>query len=94
VEVLNIGSGGGTKTSENQPSGSMRTYVPVTEFRFTVFEHDPNRPWLVLGPTKHLTVELERAGDFPAWASEHWPGDRYTAELDPGQEEQRLRPST
>jgi hypothetical protein len=66
----------------------------VSEFRFTVFEHDPEKPWLVLGPTQHLTVDLERADDFRAWAAQHWPWPRFTAELDPGQEARRLKPSS
>lgn len=63
----------------------------MPEFRFTVFEHDPQRPWIVLGPTQHLTVELKRADDFAAWAAQHWSRDRFTAELDPGLEDQRLK---
>jgi hypothetical protein len=62
----------------------------VPAFRFTVFEHDADRPWIV-GETQHLTVELEQASDFTEWAAEHWPRDRFTAELEPGQEAQRLR---
>jgi hypothetical protein len=30
----------------------------VPEYRFTVTEHDPDRPWLVLGRDRH-TVDLD-----------------------------------
>jgi hypothetical protein len=63
----------------------------VAEFTYTVFEHDPQQPWIVRGETQHLTVQLDRAADFPAWAAERWPSPRFTAELDLGQQEQRLR---
>jgi hypothetical protein len=71
--------------------GSFCEHTFVPEFRFTVFEHDPDRPWIVLGPTQHLTVELEHADEFSVWAGERWPRPRFTAELDPGQESQRLK---
>jgi hypothetical protein len=62
----------------------------VPEFRYTVHEHDPAEPWLVVGETRHLTVDLDEAGEFATWAAENWPRTRYTAELDPGQEGRRL----
>jgi hypothetical protein len=65
--------------------------VFVPEFRYTVQEHDLAKPWLVVGETRHLTVELGDAREFAAWAAEKWPHDRYTAELDPGQERQWLK---
>lgn len=64
-------------------------FVPV--FRYTVREHDPVRPWLVIGDAQHLEVELTSAGAFAAWASERWPSESFTAILDPGQQERRLR---
>jgi hypothetical protein len=60
-------------------------------FRYTVFEHDLQQPWIVLGETQHLTVELDNADDFPGWAADRWPSPQFTAELDPGQQDQRLR---
>jgi hypothetical protein len=60
-------------------------------YRYTVVEHDEARPWVVIGETRHLTVELEQVADFASWAAQRWPRDRYTAELDPGQEERRLK---
>jgi hypothetical protein len=63
-------------------------FVPV--FRYSVMEHDPVRPWLVVGDARHLEVELTSVGAFAAWASERWPPDRFTVTLDPGQEERRL----
>jgi hypothetical protein len=65
--------------------------VFVPEFSHTVREHDPAKPWLVVGGARHLTVELDDAGQFGTWAAQKWPRDRYTAELDPGQEERRLK---
>jgi hypothetical protein len=62
----------------------------MPEIRFTVHEHSQDNPWIVLGAARHLTVELEHASDFAAWAAEHWPRERFTAELDPGQEPQNL----
>jgi hypothetical protein len=63
----------------------------VTIFRYTVVEHDPMRPWLVVGDAQHLEVELTSADAFAVWASERWPRDRFTVTLDPGQQERRLR---
>ena len=60
-------------------------------FRYIVIEHDPARPWLVVGDAQHLEVELTSAGAFAAGASERWPPDRFTVTLDPGQEQRRLR---
>jgi hypothetical protein len=62
----------------------------VPELHYTVHEHDRAKPWLVVGEIRHLTVELDEASEFATWAAESWPHDRYTAELDPGQERQRL----
>ena len=63
----------------------------VSEFRYSVVEHDPSRPWIVVGETRHLVVDLESAGEFSEWAGRHWPRDRYTVQLEPGQEQPRLR---
>lgn len=49
------------------------------------------RPWVIVGQTRHLTVELERPDEFGEWAAEQWPRSRYTARLDPGQEQRRLK---
>lgn len=60
-------------------------------YRYTVVEHDEMRPWVIVGQTRHLTVELERPDEFGEWAAEQWPRSRYTARLDPGQEQRRLK---
>jgi hypothetical protein len=63
----------------------------MPELRYTVIEHDPDEPWIIIGETRHLTIELPDIRDFAAWAAECWPREQYTAELEPGQEEQRLK---
>ena len=63
-----------------------RTFV--REFRYTVTEYDPYQPWLLVGATRRLTVELEDAEGFTAWAARTWPPPRYQADLEP----EALRP--
>jgi hypothetical protein len=57
-------------------------FVPL--FSFTVTEHDPERPWIVLG-SERQTVTLDDGVDFFEWSSERWPRPRWTVELDPWQ---------
>jgi hypothetical protein len=54
--------------------------VFVPEYEYTLVEYDPERPWLVAS-TQTLTVALQDAQAFPAWASRQWPAPRYKAEL-------------
>jgi hypothetical protein len=54
------------------------------EYRYTVTEHDVNRPWIVLG-TSHGTVTLDEGASFFEWAGEHRPAPRWSVELDPWQ---------
>jgi hypothetical protein len=54
----------------------------VREYGYTVTEHDPERPWIVLG-SEHQTVELADDASFFERAAEHWPGPRWTVQLDP-----------
>jgi hypothetical protein len=56
----------------------------MTEYRYTVTEHDPERPWLVRGRT-HGSVTLEDDASFFEWAHENWPAPRWSVELDPYQ---------
>ena len=63
----------------------------MREYRYTVVEHDPDRPWIVVGEIQHLSVELDEADHFAAWADQKWPGTRFAVTLDPGQEERRLK---
>jgi hypothetical protein len=43
------------------------------EYRFTITEHDPERPWMVLS-SEHRTIKLPDGRDFFAWAHDQWPG--------------------
>jgi hypothetical protein len=58
--------------------------VFVREYRFTLIEHDPARPWIVVS-TQHQTIELPDDSDFFTWAHDHWPTSRWTVQLDPWQ---------
>jgi hypothetical protein len=64
-------------------AANIRSY-PMREYRFTVTEHDQDRPWLVLG-REHRTTKLADELNFFAWAHEQWPAPRWSVELDPGQ---------
>ncbi len=57
-------------------------FVPT--FAFTLTEHDPERPWLVVAQERH-TVDLEPGVSFSRWARAEWPNDRFTVQLDPWQ---------
>jgi hypothetical protein len=54
----------------------------VREYGYTLVEHDPERPWIVLSMT-HQTVTLEAGGSFSEWARETWPAPRWEVEPDP-----------
>ena len=56
----------------------------VSEYAYTLTEHDTDRPWIVLG-TEHRTVVLEDGADFYSWARQQWPSPRWTVQLDPWQ---------
>ena len=56
----------------------------LPEFRYTVTEHDPDKPWLIRG-SSHGTVTLEDGASFFEWAAEHWPAPRWSVGLDPYQ---------
>jgi hypothetical protein len=67
------------------PSRFIRAYCEhtfVRSYGFRVIEHDPERPWVIVGSGRHR-VELEPDIDFYEWARERWPADRFTVELDP-----------
>lgn len=61
---------------------TMGTYVRMLRFGYTVTEHNPDRPWLVVG-TSHGTVTLPDGESFFRWAYEHWPPPRWSIQLDP-----------
>jgi hypothetical protein len=54
-------------------------------YSFTLTEHDPERPWIVVGPQEHRTVELNEGVQFFAWARVQWPPPRWSIQLDPWQ---------
>ncbi len=54
----------------------------VRKYGFTVIEHDPERPWMVLS-SEHLTVKLPDNLEFFAWAHGQWPEPRWSVQLDP-----------
>jgi hypothetical protein len=54
----------------------------MREYGFTIIEHDPDRPWMVLA-SEHRTVKLPDGLEFFAWAHEQWPATRWSVELDP-----------
>jgi hypothetical protein len=56
----------------------------MTEYGYSVTEHDPERPWIVHG-TEHHTITLENGVNFFTWAQKHWPAPRFSVELDPWQ---------
>jgi hypothetical protein len=51
-------------------------------YRYTVTEHEQNRPWIVVDQQRH-SIDLEDAELFFDWAAENWPADRFTVVLDP-----------
>ncbi len=53
----------------------------MRDFGFTLTEHDPERPWIVVG-SEHHTATLEDVGSFFEWAHKRWPAPRWTVELD------------
>jgi hypothetical protein len=58
--------------------------VFVREYRFTLTEYDPERPWIVLS-TEHRAIELPDGSDFFAWARDRWQTPRWSVQLDPWQ---------
>lgn len=62
----------------------MRTYVRMVEYRYSVTEYDPERPWIVHGSSRGQ-VTLADDDSFYEWAHEHWPAPRWSVQLDPWQ---------
>jgi hypothetical protein len=50
-------------------------------------EHDPDRPWIVVGTGWHV-IELKAGENFFDWANRMWPAPRFSVELDPWQPDQ------
>ncbi len=69
----------------------------MPEYGFILTEHDPERPWIVVGQEQRV-VWLDDRARFVEWAAEQWPAPRWTAELDPWQDgpewPRSVRPST
>jgi len=56
----------------------------MREYAFTITEHDPDRPWIVLA-SEHRTITLPDDLDFFTWAHQQWPAPCWSVELDPWQ---------
>jgi hypothetical protein len=56
----------------------------MRECGFTIIEHDPERPWIVLA-SEHRTIKLPDGRDFFTWAREQWPAPRWSVDLEPSQ---------
>ena len=54
-------------------------------FGFQVTEHDPDRPWIILGTRTGLSLEAADGYDFRKKAGQEWPSERFTVELEPGE---------
>lgn len=54
------------------------------EYRYSVPEYDPERPWIVPGSSRGQ-VTLSDDASFYELAQEHWPAPRWRIELDPWQ---------
>lgn len=54
----------------------------MRSYRYTVAEHDPDRPWIVIGDIRRLAVDLPEREDFDAWAAREWPRSRFTVQLE------------
>jgi hypothetical protein len=52
-------------------------------YRFTITEHDPKKPWLVVGSVERRTIDLPDELNFYEWAGKRWPRQRFTVQLDP-----------
>ncbi|HEX4011727.1 MAG TPA: hypothetical protein VHX62_17025 [Solirubrobacteraceae bacterium] len=57
----------------------------MPEYRYSVAEYDPARPWIVVGEVRQLTVSLSDDEDFTEWAACEWPAPRYEVRVDPWQ---------
>jgi hypothetical protein len=57
-------------------------FATLPEYGYTLTEHDPERPWIVLG-SEQRAILLDDGASFSAWAAEHCPSPRWSVELDP-----------
>jgi hypothetical protein len=56
------------------------TFVP--KYGYTVTEYDARRPWVIVGPLRRMTVELDDGEDFATWAAQAWPRPRFQTDLE------------
>jgi hypothetical protein len=56
----------------------------MREYSYTLIEHDPSKPWIIVA-REPRSVQLADSHNFFDWAKAQWPVDRYTVELDPWQ---------
>lgn len=54
-------------------------------FTYSVTEHDPERPWIMLGTRTGLSLEASNAHEFYEKVGVLWPRDRFDVELAPGE---------
>lgn len=47
----------------------------MSKLGFTLTEHNPDKPWIVVG-RQHRTVELDEGQNFFEWARDQWPPPR------------------
>jgi hypothetical protein len=59
----------------------LRHHANVRSYGFTVFTHDPDRPWVILG-SERRTIELDDHVVFSDWATNAYPRDRFTVQID------------
>jgi hypothetical protein len=52
----------------------------MTEYRYSMTEYDPERPWIVLGSSRGQ-VTLPDDDSFYERAHQHWPGPRWSVQL-------------
>jgi hypothetical protein len=67
------------------PEPACANIRSVSTYSYTVAEHDPDRPWIVVGEIRRLSVELEAGVSFYEWAAREWPSSRYEVTPDPWQ---------
>lgn len=64
----------------------------VRDYGYTLTEHHPTKPWLVMC-SEHRSISLPDDEGFFDWAAKEWPVDRFTVELDPwALDQERGRP--
>jgi hypothetical protein len=73
------------RSNTRSHANAVCEHVFVPTYSYTLIEHDPDKPWLVISIKKHMTIQLDDGRSFFDWAQEKWPRDCYTVEIDPYQ---------